>query len=107
MGPIWNGYPIWIWVIAFGFLVSGPIVYAIVNRIDLYSKQAADLELLLEFHDAFAAHIPELIRTEFPAPPGQAEAAVAAMQAFSNVTPDAFASLIAQARTGRTSPPTS
>lgn len=89
------------------FQISGPIVYAILNRVDVYSKRAADLELLLQFHDAFAAHIPELVRTEFPAPPQQAAAAVAAMQVFSDLTPDALASLIAQSRTRTTSPPTS
>ena len=89
------------------FQICGPIVYAIVNRVDVYSKQAADLELLLRFHDAFAAHIPELVRTEFPAPPQQAEAALAAMQQLSNLTQDALASLIAGARTRTTSPPTS
>jgi hypothetical protein len=89
-----------------GFQITGPIVYAIVNRTDVHSKQAADLELLLQFHDAFAAHVPELVRIEFPAPPDQAEAALAAVQAISNVTPETLASLIAQARTRTPSPPT-
>lgn len=88
------------------FQISGPIAYAIINRTDLNSKQATDLALLLKFRDAFAAHIPELVRSEFGAPAEMAQAAVAAMQQLSNMSFGTFASIIEQGRSASGAPPT-
>ena len=68
------------------FQISGPLVSATVKRRDQNSPQAVELELLLRFNDGFAAHVPELVRSEFPAPAGFAEAATQAMQMFQNIT---------------------
>ena len=67
------------------FQVSGPLVSAMVKRRDQNSAQPIELELLLQFHDGFAAHVPQLVHTEFPAPAGFAEAAVHAIQSFPNL----------------------
>jgi len=68
------------------FQVSGPLVSAMVKRQDRNSAQPTELELLLQFHDGFAAHVPQLVRSEFPAPAGFAEAANQAMHMFPNLT---------------------
>jgi len=67
------------------FQVTGPLVNAIVKRRDQYSLQPTELELLLRFHDGFAAHVPPLVRGEFPAAAGYAEAASQAMDTFRNL----------------------
>jgi hypothetical protein len=67
------------------FQANGPLVSAIVRRRDQYSVQPAELELLLQFHDGFAARVPQLVRGEFPAPAGYAEAASQAMHTFWNL----------------------
>ena len=68
------------------FQVSGPLVSAMVKRQNQKSAQPTELELLLQFRDGFAAHEPVLVRSEFPAPAGFAEAASQAMQMFPNIT---------------------
>jgi len=67
------------------FQVSGPLVSAMVKRRGQNSAQPTELELLLQFHDGFAAHVPQLVRSEFPAPAGFAEAASQAMHMFPNL----------------------
>jgi hypothetical protein len=67
------------------FQVSGPLVSAMVKRRDRNSAQPTELELLFQFHDGFAAHVPQLVHTEFPAPAGFAEAASQAMQMVPNL----------------------
>ena len=67
------------------FQVSGPLVSAMVKRRVRNSVQPTELELLLQFHDGFAAHVPQLVHTEFPAPAGFAEAASQAMQMIPNL----------------------
>jgi hypothetical protein len=74
------------------FQVTGPLVSPIVKRRDQDSVQPTELELLLQFHDGFAAHVPQLVRSEYPAPAGHTEAASQAIHMFSNLTsagPDA------------------
>ena len=61
------------------FQVTGPLVGAIVKQRHDGAAQPTDLELLLQFHDGFAAHVPQLVRGEFLAPEGNAEAAAQAM----------------------------
>lgn len=68
------------------FQISGPLVSAIVKRRDRNSVQTSELELLLRFYDGLAAHVPQLVQNEFPAPAGLAEAATQAMQQFPNPT---------------------
>ena len=67
------------------FQITGPLVNAIVKRRDQYSLQPTELELLLQFHDGFAGHVPPLVRGEFRAPAGYAEAASQAMDTFRNL----------------------
>lgn len=68
------------------FQITGPLVSAIVKRQNEAPAQPAELQLLLQFRDGFAAHVPQLVHGEFPAPAGYAEAASQAMQAFSKLT---------------------
>jgi len=67
------------------FQITGPLVTAIVRQRQPTSKSPTELELLLEFHDGFGAHIPELTLTEFPAPNGLAAATVQAMRMIPNL----------------------
>jgi hypothetical protein len=67
------------------FQISGPLVSAMVKRRDQDSAQPTELELLLKFHDGFAAHVPQLVHTEFAAPAGFAEAAAKAAQTLPNL----------------------
>lgn len=60
------------------FEVSGPLVSAIVKVRDKRSVQPPEPALLLRFFDGFAAHVPGLVRTEFPSPAGLGEAAMQA-----------------------------
>jgi hypothetical protein len=62
------------------FQVTGPLVSAMIRRRDQDSPHPGDLELLLQFHDGFAEHVPQLVRGEFAAPAGHAEAASEAIQ---------------------------
>lgn len=87
------------------FQISGPIVYAIINRTNLNSQQPTDLALLLKFHDAFAAHIPGLVRNEYAAPPEMAQTSLAVMQQLSNMGFERFAPVISQGRSGSGAPP--
>ena len=67
------------------FQVNGPLASAIAKRRDQDMSQPTDVELLLQFAEGFAAHVPQLVKGEFPAPAGFAEAASQAMQTFGNL----------------------
>ena len=67
------------------FQINGPLVTAMLKLRDPHAAQPDELELLFQFHDGFVAHVPNLIRVEFPAPAGYAEAVT---QAMHTVTPE-------------------
>ncbi len=62
------------------FQVIGPLVTAVVKKRRSAKRALADVELLLEFHDGFGAHLPQLTLIEYPAPEGLGAATLQALR---------------------------